>query len=76
MPLTLVARAAVESLAIPHPGLEPRGVVTVSGGVASFRDADSVDDLLGRADTALYQAKQAGRNTIFRAGAPSGAPAP
>jgi diguanylate cyclase (GGDEF)-like protein len=68
-------RAAVESMAIPHPGLEPTGIVTVSGGVASFQDGDSVDDLLARADTALYQAKQAGRNRIVTATARLGAAA-
>lgn len=40
-------------------------VVSASMGVALFCDAhDSVDDLLKRADLAMYQAKAAGRNTL------------
>jgi diguanylate cyclase (GGDEF)-like protein/PAS domain S-box-containing protein len=39
--------------------------VSASVGVALFCDAqDSVDDLLKRADLAMYQAKAAGRNTL------------
>jgi diguanylate cyclase (GGDEF)-like protein len=64
-------RAAIESVRIPHPGLEPPGVVTVSGGVSSFGVGDSVGDLLARADAALYQAKQAGRNRVLAAAARS-----
>jgi diguanylate cyclase (GGDEF)-like protein len=47
---------------------QPMGRVTVSGGVATFPD-DSQDavELLLSADNALYRAKQAGRNKVFRA---------
>ena len=39
--------------------------VTVSIGVATFREDDeSLDKLLGRADDALYQAKDSGRNCV------------
>ncbi len=39
--------------------------LTVSAGVASFESkTDSVDMLLARADQALYQAKEAGRNRV------------
>jgi diguanylate cyclase len=40
--------------------------VTVSGGVAQAVDGDTRDSLLSRADTAMYCAKSAGRNCIFR----------
>lgn len=38
--------------------------VTVSIGLAQMRRADSLDELVGRADKSLYQAKDAGRNRI------------
>ena len=37
-------------------------VMTVSLGIAFFRNGDSVDRLIARADTALYAAKNRGRN--------------
>jgi len=40
--------------------------VTVSGGVATALDGDTPESLLARADAALYSAKSAGRNCIFR----------
>jgi two-component system cell cycle response regulator len=63
-------RATVEALGIPHPGLTPAGVVTISGGVACLGPGETVASLLGRADAALYQAKRDGRNRIV--GAPVG----
>ena len=39
--------------------------ITVSIGVASFpQDAESADDLLDKADSALYEAKRTGRNRV------------
>ncbi len=50
-----------------HPGA-PAVVLTASFGVTSMRPEDlSVDDLLGRADAALYRAKAAGRNRVEQA---------
>jgi diguanylate cyclase (GGDEF)-like protein len=60
-------RAAIEAMAIPHPGVGGDAVVTVSGGVATFDAGGSVEDLLSRADAALYKAKEGGRNRIVGA---------
>lgn len=52
-----------EAIANTHLGhLAPHLKITVSIGVTAYRPRDSVNDLLERADQALYQAKQAGRN--------------
>ncbi len=40
--------------------------VTVSGGVSAALDGDTAESLLARADAALYSAKTAGRNCLFR----------
>lgn len=40
------------------------GQVTASFGVAELRLDESAEDLLGRADAGLYQAKKAGRNRV------------
>ena len=40
----------------------PDSAVTMSAGVAEFRKGDPIEQLLHRADQALYQAKHAGRN--------------
>ena len=39
--------------------------VTLSAGVASHRKGESTEQLLHRADLALYQAKESGRNTVI-----------
>jgi two-component system chemotaxis family response regulator WspR len=58
-------RARLEQLALPHPGA-PRGVVTMSMGVACVvpGEDDGPDDLVARADAALYDAKRSGRNRV------------
>jgi two-component system cell cycle response regulator len=61
-------RRAVEDLGIPHADGTPRGVVTISAGVAMSAEAEDADALLTAADTALYAAKEAGRNRVSRAG--------
>lgn len=43
---------------------EPLGQVTVSVGAAILQAADTVESLIDRADTALYRAKEGGRNKI------------
>jgi diguanylate cyclase (GGDEF)-like protein len=46
--------------------LDEKLPITVSSGVASALDGDSSDSLLARAESALYSAKSAGRNCVFR----------
>lgn len=41
--------------------------VTISLGMAHFHDGDTCETLLGRADAALYSAKEGGRNRVKRA---------
>lgn len=46
---------------------EDVGQITVSFGVAQFSRADTSEDLISRADQALYDAKNGGRNQVKRA---------
>jgi diguanylate cyclase (GGDEF)-like protein len=50
-------------------GVAPGLAQTVSAGVASFRKGETVEDLLHRADQALYEAKRAGRNRVVASNA-------
>ena len=55
---------------------EVDGAVTLSVGVAVAAVGDTLEDLIGRADAALYEAKTAGRNCVRLAVAvPAAAPA-
>lgn len=58
-------RVAVKRLEIPHP---EGGCVTVSGGIAALQAGESAEQLIARADGALYEAKQAGRDCLRVAG--------
>ncbi len=43
---------------------QPIGAVTISIGVARYRPGESTNSLIGRADEALYRAKNGGRNQV------------
>lgn len=45
--------------------------VTVSAGIAALRTGDTLHELMGRADKALYSAKAAGRDRVEMAGEPA-----
>ena len=47
--------------------VESRLTITISGGVATAQEGDTQEALIARADGALYSAKSAGRNRVFRA---------
>jgi diguanylate cyclase (GGDEF)-like protein len=58
-------RRAIEAERIAHRGLPHGSVVTASLGVATDRtDRVELEELLRRADSALYDAKRAGRNQV------------
>ena len=45
--------------------VEERLAITTSGGVTEAREGETQEILIARADTALYEAKSAGRNCVF-----------
>jgi len=66
-------RSAVQRLAIPQPAAGPGGMLTLSAGIAAFDpdEAPTAEELLQRADAALYRAKAAGRNQLALADSPA-----
>jgi diguanylate cyclase (GGDEF)-like protein len=63
-----VIRHRIEEYPFEGESTQPTGRVTISGGVACFPDdADDSVELLRNADTALYEAKNSGRNKVLRA---------
>jgi diguanylate cyclase (GGDEF)-like protein len=60
-------RRKIEEQQFDKEEVQPAGKLTISLGVASFPDdAESTQDLLDKADAALYHAKAQGRNRICR----------
>jgi two-component system cell cycle response regulator len=59
-------RQAVQAADIPHPASPTASFLSISVGVAERQPGDARDgrDVLQRADTALYRAKQQGRNRV------------
>lgn len=60
-------RSLVELAEFPGGEGQPGGMLTISVGVASLRPEETGADLLARADTALYEAKDRGRNCVITA---------
>lgn len=63
----IVERLRMRTAALRVSSAEPTYKVTVSSGLASYREGDTVEGMLRRADTALYEAKDQGRDRLVRA---------
>ncbi len=61
-----MVRDIIEKTKFPYENTQPGGKLTISGGVACFPDdAKNGDELIKKADIALYHAKSKGKNRIF-----------
>lgn len=65
-------RSIVERTEFPGGEGQPGGALTISVGVAALRPEETGADLLSRADTALYEAKDRGRNCVVTASQSAG----
>ena len=59
-----IRRAVLSKELVKRSTGENLGRITISIGVSSFKPGDTAQSLIGRADTALYAAKAAGRNLV------------
>lgn len=57
-------RKDIEDYRFDNESFQPTGNITISIGVSSLAQYKSLDQLIGEADNALYDAKQKGRNQI------------
>lgn len=58
-------RKKIENYPFPNEDVQPGGKLTISMGISSFpKHADEVQELINKADAALYKAKHKGRNQI------------
>ncbi len=59
----------MQNAEFPMLGPEGKGVLSISGGLASFpRDGATTDELFARSDEALLEAKRSGKNRIYIVG--------
>ena len=58
------ARQALRAAAVPHADSSVAPVLTLSCGVAVLLPSDTPGSFYGRADRALYRAKQSGRDRV------------
>jgi diguanylate cyclase len=66
-------RKVMETSRLTHKGnTDAIGKVTVSSGIAVLKGGDTAESIIGRADAALYRAKETGRNKIVVENAPCG----
>jgi diguanylate cyclase (GGDEF)-like protein len=64
-------RREIEKTDLRFLGPEGRGVLTISGGLASLnRDGSTTEELFEKADQALLEAKRSGKNRIYLVGQP------
>ncbi|MGL6228540.1 MAG: GGDEF domain-containing protein, partial [Culicoidibacterales bacterium] len=57
-------QSALNQQAFAHEGVAPMAIVTVSIGYVQMKEAMPLEKLIAQADTALYQAKNSGRNCL------------
>lgn len=58
-------RKKIENYPFPNEQVQPGGKITISVGISSFpKHADKVQELINKADAAMYKAKRKGRNQI------------